>query len=185
MSNNRIHPDSNESKAEELKRMKLFVTGFVIKLAREWVPEAIHTITLISEGRKLGYTTVEQCALVTCGAACATLGFSLLCFGTVCCKLGSNLCAVAQEGATEYTRCGFHYTADIADFVQPAFDHFQLRFEALMAIERPTRDEMRRRYKMVDWVIKTCTAMKIQVSTDLAPVQVIEFLRTSGLIRAN
>ena len=179
---NRIHPDRDESNARKLERLNLPMTRYAIKRAIDWVPGAIRTIVLISEGRKLAYTTAEQCALVTCGTACAILGFSLLCFGKVCCELGLNLCNAPQENATVRTNLGFRYTADTADIVQPAFDHFKLRFEALMAIERPTRDEMRRRYKMVDWVVKTCTAMGFEVSTELTPARVIEFLLTKGII---
>ena len=54
-----------------------------------------------------------------------------------------------------------------------------------MAIERPTHDQVQSTYKMVDWVMKTCTAMGFQVRRDLTPIQVIDFLRTNGIIRAN
>ena len=186
MSDNRIHPDPDPDAdafwAERDRLMELRVTKDSIMYATEWVPGAIRTITLISEGHKLAYTTTERCALVTCGTACVTLGFSLLCFGKVCRELGPSICHMAQEDATVRTNLGFRYTKDTADIVQPAFDHFQRRFQILMAIESPTREEMRCRYKMVDWVVKTCTAMGFEVSTELTPARVIEFLLTKGII---
>ena len=194
MNNNRIHPDPDANAnanananadafwAERVRLLELRVTKDSIMYATEWVPGAIRTITLISEGRKLAYTTTEQCALVACGTACVALGFSLLCFGKVCRELGPSLCDVSREDATVRTNLGFRYTAVTKRIVQPVFDHFELRFAILMMTESPTRDEMLCRYKMVEWVMKTCTAMGFEVPSDLTPIQVIDFLQANGLI---
>ena len=185
MNNNWTYPDPAfyDLTAEMHQRDTVIADNFQKQHAKEWVPEAIHTITLISKGRKFVHNEAEQCALMTCGAACVALGFSLLCFGRFCCGLGFKCRHKAAENVNVHTSLGFRYTAYTADIVQPAFDHFKLRFEALMAIKRPTRDQVRCRYMMVDWVVKTCTAMGFRVRTDLTPANVIDFLLTRGLTR--
>ena len=150
-----------------------------------WVRESKRIITYISEGRNFVHTGGERCVMKTSGAVCYTLGYSLLCFGRPCCYSGASRCHDAGEKVTVPTSTHFWYREDMKHIIQPAFDHFKEKFDALMAIENPTRAQMQCRYKMVDWVVKTCKAIRLDMDRDLLPANVIDFLRNKGLITAN